>query len=144
MALVIHLKKGAQVIINGAVLKNVSGRALSLAIKNDAAILRGDDILAPDAAATPASRIYYMLQCAYLFAERREEHLSAFSELLTSYVHAAASAEPIAGNVRAAMEAGNLYEALKQARALIQHEGKVLNYVQEQLREELRHGAAAR
>jgi flagellar protein FlbT len=144
MALVIHLKKGAQVIINGAVLENVGGRTLSLAIKNDAAILRGDDILAPDAAATPASRIYYMLQCAYLFAERRDEHLSAFSELLTSYVHAAPSSEPIAAGVRAAVDAGNIYDALKQARALIQHEGKVLNYVQERLIEELQHGASAR
>jgi flagellar protein FlbT len=144
MALVIHLKKGAQVIINGAVLENVGGRTLSLAIKNDAAILRGDDILAPDAAATPASRIYYMLQCAYLFAERRDEHLSAFSELLTSYVHAAPSSESIAAGVRAAVDAGNIYDALKQARALIQHEGKVLNYVQERLIEELQHGASAR
>jgi flagellar protein FlbT len=144
MALVIHLKKGAQVIINGAVLENVSGRTLSLAVKNDAAILRDDDILAPDAAVTPASRIYYALQCAYLFAERKDEHLSAFSELLKSYVHAAPSAEPIAVRVHAAIEAGNLYEALKQVRALIQHEGKVLNYVQERLIEELQHGAAAR
>ena len=79
MALVVHLKKGAQIIVNGAVLENVTGRAISLALKNDATILRGDDILSPDAAVTPASRVYYALQCAYLFKERRARGVGELS-----------------------------------------------------------------
>ena len=142
MALVIHLKKSAQVIINGAVLENASGRSISLAIRNDAAILRGDDIIAPDAANTPASRTYYTLQCAYLFVDRRSDYLAQFTDLLDSYLQAAPSAAAIGLGILASIQAGNLYEALKRAQELIRHEGKVLSYVQERLVEEL-HGDAA-
>lgn len=141
MALVIHLKKDAQVIINGAVLENVSGRTVSLAVKNDAAILRGDDVLRPDAACTPATRVYYALQCAYLFPERRGQHLELCSDLLHSYTQAAPSARLLGDAVRTAMLSGNLYDALKRARALILHETKVLSHVQERLAEELQRAA---
>jgi flagellar protein FlbT len=143
MALVIHLKAGAQVIVNGAVLENVSGRTVSLAVQNDAAILRGNDILPPDAARTPASRIYYALQCAYLFPERRHEHMAACSDLLCSYLDAAPSAGPIGAEVLDAIKAGDLYDALKRASALIVHEGKVLSHAQERLVEELQYTAPA-
>lgn len=143
MALIIHLKKDSQVIVNGAVLENVSGRTISLAVRNDASILRAGDIVAPDAANTPANRIYYALQCAYVFVERRSEHLASFAQLLDGYLEAAPSAAPIGLDILAAIEAGNLYEALKRARALIRHEGKVLTYVQERLVEELRDPSSA-
>ena len=70
VALVIHLKKDQQIVLNGAVIENTSGRSISLSVKNEAAILRSSDILAPEDAATPASRAYYALQCVYLFPER--------------------------------------------------------------------------
>lgn len=143
MALIIHLKKDAQVIVNGAVLDNASGRTISLAVRNNAAILRGSEILAPSAATTPASRIYFALQCAYLFPDRRDEHLVTFSDLLTSYLEAAPSAAPLVAAVIEAIESGHLYEALKRAQFFIWHEGKVLDHVQERLVEELRDGAAA-
>ena len=130
MPLVVHLRRGQQVIVNGAVLENASDRSISLSLKNAAAVLRSDDILAPSGAVTPASRAYYALQCAYLFSEHADEHLAAFSELIDAY--------PIG----AAIEAGNLYAALKAARALIQHERKVLSHVEARLTEEL-FGAAA-
>ena len=143
MALVIHLKKGAQLIVNGAVLENVTGRPISLALKNDATILRCDDILSPDAAVTPASRVYYALQCAYLFRERRHEALLSFRELLDSYQAAAPSARPIADEVMAALAADDFYAALKKAQALIQHEGRLLSDVEERLVKELQSAPAA-
>jgi flagellar protein FlbT len=140
--LVVHLRRGQQVIVNGAVLENASDRTVSLSVKNEAAVLRSDDILSPSGAVTPASRAYYALQCAYLFREHADEHLAAFSELLDLYLEAAPSAVGIADGIRAAMAAGNLYAALKAARALIQHERKVLSHVEARLAEEL-HDAAA-
>lgn len=142
MPLVVHLRKGQQVIVNGAVLENVSDRTVALSVKNEAALLRSDDILAPSGAVTPASRAYYALQCAYLFREHAHEHLAAFSELISLYLEAAPSAVGIADGIRTAMEAGNLYAALKAARGLIQHERKVLSHVETRLAEEL-HGSAA-
>lgn len=93
LALVVHLKKDQQVVINGAVIENTSCKSVTLRIKNEAAVLRADDILAPDAAATPATRVYYALQCLYLFSDRGKPYLEDFHALIESYVQAAPSAE---------------------------------------------------
>ncbi|HYN39087.1 MAG TPA: flagellar biosynthesis repressor FlbT [Rhodospirillales bacterium] len=126
MALVIHLRKDGRVIVNGAVLENVSGRTISIAIKNEAAILRDDDVLQPKDAATPSARVYFALQCAYIFPEQRARHMAQFNELLASYLQAAPSAAPLAAAIRAAVDAGRLYDALKKARELFRHERDLL------------------
>lgn len=144
MALVIHLKKGQQLIVNGAVLENASARTISLLLKNEAAVLRQDDIIAPEAAITPASRTYYALQCVYLFPEDRERHLQNFNQLLESYVHAAPSAGEIAEDVKAAVANGRYYAALKRAQALIKHEGQVLSNGEQQHEPALQRSSAAR
>jgi flagellar protein FlbT len=96
MALVIQIKKEQRIIINGAVLENVSGRTVAIAVKNEAAILRSEDVLTADAAVTPARRVYFALQCAYLFPDRKDEHLRDFEQFLVSYLEAAPSAREIA------------------------------------------------
>lgn len=136
MALVIQIKKDQRIIINGAVLENVSGRTVSIAIKNEAAILRSEDVLTADAAITPARRIYFALQCAYLFPDHKDEHLRDFEQFLTSYLEAAPSAREIARRVLAAVGAGGFYGALKQARRLIEHEGELLGRARARLRDE--------
>jgi flagellar biosynthesis repressor protein FlbT len=131
MALVIQIKKEQRIIINGAVLENVSGRPVSIAVKNEAAILRSEDVLTAEAAVTPARRVYFALQCAYLFPDRKDEHLRDFEQFLASYLEAAPSAREIAER-----EAGSFYGALKQARRLIQHEGELLGRARARLAEE--------
>jgi flagellar protein FlbT len=126
MALVIQIKKEQRIIINGAVLENVSGRTVSIAVKNEAAVLRSEDVLTVDAAVTPARRVYFALQCAYLFPESKRDHLRDFEQLLASYLQAAPSAGEIGERVLAAIERGSFYGALKQARRLIEHEGELL------------------
>lgn len=126
MALVIHMKKDQRMIINGAVLENVSGRTVAIAVKNEASILRSEDVLTADAAETPARRVYFALQCAYLFPESQDEHLRDFWELLASYLQAAPSAGEIADGMIGAVGAGNFYGALKLARSLIEHETELL------------------
>ena len=136
MALVIQIKKEQRIIINGAVLENVSGRTVAIAVKNEAAILRSEDVLTADGAITPARRVYFALQCAYLFPDRKDEHLRDFEQFLVSYLEAAPSAREIARRVLAAVGAGNFYGALKQARRLIEHEGELLERAQARLEEE--------
>jgi flagellar protein FlbT len=99
MALVIQIKKEQRIIINGAVLENVSGRTVSIAVKNEAAILRSEDVLTADAAVTPARRVCFASQCAYLFPDRKDEHLRDFEQFLVSYLEAAPSAREIARRV---------------------------------------------
>jgi flagellar protein FlbT len=138
MALVLNVKKGQQVIINGAVIENVSGKTISISVKNEALILRSTDILTPESAVTPAGRIYYVLQCVYLFPERRDEYLRHFKDLVGSYVRAAPSSGPIVEAVCASVNEGQFYLALKKAQELIEHERKVLSDAHERLSEELR------
>ncbi|MCW9034121.1 MAG: flagellar biosynthesis repressor FlbT [Rhodospirillales bacterium] len=143
MPLKIHLKKGQKILINGAVIECTSPHNVSLLVKNDAAILRDTDILSPEDAATPASRVYYALQCLYIFPDEFEPNLLRFNELLENYTKAAPSAEPITRKISQLVENRELYKALKNAPELIKHESKVFSYEQERLSKELRDTAAA-
>ncbi|MGF1641967.1 MAG: flagellar biosynthesis repressor FlbT [Rhodospirillales bacterium] len=143
MALVINIKKGQQIIINGAVIENVTGKTVSIAVKNEASILRSSDILTPDSALTPAGRVYYALQCVYLFPDRREDYLRHFKELIGSYGRAAPSSGPIIEAVCASVVEQQYYAALKKAQELIAHEREVLTHAHERLLEDLRCAASA-
>lgn len=137
MPLKIQIKSGQQIIINGAVIENVSQKTVSLLIKNEASILREDDVLSPEDAATPASRLYFALQCLYLFPHAKDRYLLLFKELSDSYVRAAPSSQSIIDAVHALVEENHYYAALKKAQELIEHEGKVLAHAQEQFTQEL-------
>ncbi|MCU0893779.1 MAG: flagellar biosynthesis repressor FlbT [Rhodospirillales bacterium] len=137
VALVIHLKKDQQIVLNGAVIENTTGRSISLAVKNEAKILRSSDILAPEDAATPASRAYYALQCVYLFPERAHHYLPIFNALVESYAEAAPSAREVVSEIREELAASRTYAALKLAQRLITHEGKVLSDAERTLGQEL-------
>jgi len=142
MPLKIQLKKGQKIIINGAVLENASSRTASLLVINNASIMRDADILTPEDAITPAARAYYSLQCMYLFPEETDTHLPRFNQFIEAYEKAAPSSAEIISDLRGLVEDGKMYKALKKGHELIDHENKVLGYVQQRLGEELRHAAA--
>ena len=138
MPLKIQLKSGQKIIINGAVLENAAPRTASLLVINDAAILRDSDILTPEDAVTPASRIYFSLQCLYLFPGDSEIHLPRFHEFISSYLKAAPSSRHIVDKIKIFFDKGELYQALKAGHDLITHEREVMRHVQEGLSKELR------
>lgn len=138
MPLKIHIKSGQQIIINGAVIENAGPRNVSLVVKNEASILRSNDILTPENAATPASRVYYALQCMYLFPGQKDKYLRQFNELIDSYVEAAPSSQDTVREIRDYVENEQFYYALKKAQDLIQHEHEVLAHVQQEFVEKLR------
>ncbi|MCB2102046.1 MAG: flagellar biosynthesis repressor FlbT [Rhodobacterales bacterium] len=141
MPLKLQIKKGQKIIINGAVLENITAHNVSLLVMNEAAILRDSDILTPEEAVTPASRVYYALQCLYLFPSQHDHHLPHLNDFLESYQRAAPSALPVTSDIRQMVDEGQLYQALKRGRDLILHEKKVLDHVHERLGEELRRTA---
>lgn len=128
MPLKMTLKPGERIIVNGAVLENGGGEA-HLVFLNDAAFMREKDILSEVDALTPASRIYFALQCLYIFPARREHYGAILSELMADYHNAAPSALPIIDQVRAQVAQGEFYHALKTVRALIAHEKERLSNV---------------
>ena len=142
MPLKLQLRKGQKIIINGAVLENAGAHTASLLVKNDAAIMRDTDILTLDDARTPASLVYYSVQCLYLFPGERDRHLQNFNELISSYCAAAPSSQSICDGVRRLVDEGKFYQALKSAQDLIAHEKRVLAYVHEAIGQQVQRSAA--
>jgi flagellar protein FlbT len=132
MALLVHIKRGGRLFVNGAVLENASGRTTSVLLRNEATIMRGEDILPPAEATSPATRIYSAIQGAYLFPERREALIALALALGDAFERAAPSAAAIVAELRAAVAAARLYAALKPCKALIEHEYQALAELCEQ------------
>lgn len=133
MPLVIDLKPGEKVIINGAVLEN-AGSGAKLRLLNDVSILRQKEIMTENDAVTPASRVFFCLQCAYLFPNERDSHLRQFDVFLNDYLAACPSAHPLAEEIRRDLLAERHYRALKGARKLLKHEAQILEHLQQGLR----------
>lgn len=134
MPLLIDIKPGDRVIINGAVIENAGGNT-KLFVHNQAAILRGKEVLSEEDCGTPAARAYFALQCAYIFPDKHDQYLSQFDKLLNAYVTACPSAASIGEQIRKDIKDDKLYRALKSAQKLIQHEGDLLRTMQQKVSE---------
>lgn len=130
MPLIIDLKPNEKLIINGAVIENI-GANTKLRVLNDCTLMRQKEILSDTDAVTPASRVYYALQCAYIFPELKDKYLEAFNECLLSYLDACPSARDIGVKIATALSDGQYYRALKSAKGLLEHERGVLKNLQE-------------
>lgn len=126
MPLKLDIKTGEKMIVNGAVLENV-GPSAKILVHNMASILREKEILSQEEAVTPASRVYFSLQCAYMFPQSREDHLKHFSTFLSDYVVACPSASEIADTISGHVEEKQYYKALRHSRNLIAHEMRTLS-----------------
>lgn len=125
--LVLELRQGDLMVVNGAPIRFRNRTRIELAAK--ARFLFGKQIMAPDGATTPARRIYFALQTAYIGSdEEREPGLSAARRLIAEFAEATTSPtvrEMLARSLEAA-EADDCYLALKIARRVMRHEEEVL------------------
>ena len=134
MPLSIDFKAGDKIIINGAVIENLGSNS-KLSVHNQAAILRGKEILSEEDSKTPASRVYFALQCAYIFPQNQEEYVVLFDNLLNEYIAACPSANEIGEVIRGFVVNGQLYKGLKSAQKLIAHEASILHSLGEKVEE---------
>lgn len=125
MPLKLDFKSGAKLVINGAVVENIGSNAKIL-IHNESAILREKEILSVDDTATPASRVYFALQCSYMFPEKRDEYLGSFADYLKEFVTACPSTQPIADEIEELVAKNQIYKALKKTQKLVAHQARVL------------------
>jgi len=130
LPLIIDLKPGEKLIINGAVIENI-GANTKLRVLNDCTLMRQKEILSDADAVTPASRVYYALQCAYIFPDHKDKYLEAFNECLLGYLDACPSARDIGVKIATALSDGQYYKALKAAKGLLDHEKGVLEQFKE-------------
>lgn len=126
MPLTIDLKHGDRMIINGAVIEMASPNS-KIIVHNEAAILRGKEIMQQEEASTPAKRVYFALQGAYMFKEKEAEYIRAFDEYLADFLKAVPSSLDIVKEVKELVEKDRIYKALKKANKLIDYEEEVLS-----------------
>jgi len=125
--LVLELRPGEAMIINGALVRFRTRSRIELVAK--ARFMFGKQIMAPEQADTPARRIYFALQTAYVGeAQERTNGLAAAHELIVAFKAATTSAlaREILDRAEAAAANDDCYLALKLTRRIINHEDTVL------------------
>ncbi len=121
MPLSIKLPAHDKIIINGAVVEN-TGDPTTIVLHNRADILRRKEVMGEEQATTPAKRVYYTIQCAYLFELERDKYLELCENFLKEYLEAAPSAQSIVTKIRKNIVEERYYSALRAVQKLITHE----------------------
>jgi flagellar protein FlbT len=130
--LVLELRQGEMMIVNGAPIRFRCKTRIELTAK--ARFLFGKQIMAPEEAETPARRIYFTFQSAYIGTdEERPRGLAAARDLCAEFKKCTTSAlaRDILDRALEAAEADECYTALKLARRIIKHEDSVLRHAVE-------------
>lgn len=125
--LVLELHAGDAMIVNGASLRFRTRSRIELT--THARFLFGKQIMAPEEADSPARRIYFALQLAYIGAgEERERDREQVRATVADFRRATTSqlAREILDRIVSLMEADDCYAALKLARRIVRHEDSVL------------------
>ncbi|MBI3513898.1 MAG: flagellar biosynthesis repressor FlbT [Proteobacteria bacterium] len=128
MGLKLNLRANERLVINGALLTAL--KPTSLLINNQVSMLLERHIMRPEHANTPARRVYFAIQCAYI-ADASERQV--FLDQATTYIQdfeGATESPKVRGlltDMRRNVEQRAYYDALKLCRDLIGYEQIVLN-----------------
>jgi flagellar protein FlbT len=126
-SLVLELRAGEVMVVNGAPIRFRTKSKIELTEK--ARFLFGKQIMPPEDADSPARRIYFAFQSAYIGSEQeRSAGLASARTLIAAFKDATTSplAREILDGALAAAEADDCYRALKLVRRIIQHEDAVI------------------
>ena len=126
MGLKVELKPGERFILGECLVTNGTQRT-RLLIEGDAPILREKDIMTSKQADSPAKRIYLAVQLMYTARDPRLHHETYFT-LMRELLQAAPSAWPHVVAISNNILAGQLYKALKSAKALIAYEKELVDH----------------
>lgn len=125
--LVLEMRAGDLMVVNGASLRFRSRTRVELVAR--ARFLFGKQVMAPETASTPARRIYFALQCAYVGPEEeREQAMADAHRLVTEFQQATTSnmARQMLERALALAEQDEWYQALRLVRHVMRHEAAVL------------------
>jgi len=125
--LVLELRPGDLMVINGAPIRFRTKARIELAAR--ARFLFGKQIMSVEEADSPARRIYFMLQTAYIGTEEeRAAGLDSARELIEAFKASTTSelARDILTRAITAAEEDDCYRALKLVRRIIRHEDSVM------------------
>ena len=125
--LILELRPGDMMIVNGAPIRFRNRARIELTAR--ARFLFGKQLMTPAMADTPARRIYFALQTAYIGDhDERRAGLDLARELINEFCEATTSdmVRDLLDRALKAAEADQCYQALKLARRVMRHEEVVL------------------
>jgi flagellar protein FlbT len=125
MSLKVELKHGERIILGDSVITNEGGRT-KLRIDGSAPLMREKDIMTAEAADTVAKRIYLLVQAMYLSKTPGDHHALYFT-LVQELIKAAPSTGRFIESINNRILTGNMYKALKDAKALIEYERELMS-----------------
>ena len=128
MALKLRLAAGDRIIINGALIRAETKAEIVLMNRTNFMVDR--QIMRPEDANTPARRIYFSLQNAYITdAEERPQMLQYFHDYADQFRDATSNptVKAAIGEMVELVARGEFYQALQATRELIQYESSILN-----------------
>lgn len=125
--LVLELRQGEFMVVNGAPIRFRTKARIELA--GHARFLFGKQIMGPEQALSPARRIYFALQTAYIGTEdERPSGLAQARTLIAEFQATTTSdlAREILARAWHAAEEDDCYRALKLVRRIMRHEDAIL------------------
>lgn len=125
--LVLEFRAGDKMLVNGAALQ-FQTRA-SVVLSNRVRFLFGKQILAPNDANTPARRLYFAIQAAYICEDaERPQFLDLARGLAVDYAEATTSAtvRRVVERAIEELEEGKCWEAMRRVRELFPHDDAML------------------
>lgn len=124
--LVLDLRQGDVMIVNGAPIRFRTRSCIELTAK--ARFMFGKQIMPPDQVNSPARRIYFAIQTAYIGEEKeREAGLEAARHFIAEFQEATTSDQvrTLLNRALIAAEEDDFHQALKFVRRILQHEEAV-------------------
>ncbi len=125
--LVLELRAGDLMVVNGASMRFRSRTRVELVAR--ARFLFGKQVMQPEGANTPARRIYFALQCAYVGPEEEREQAMADAHRLAGEFQEATTsnmARQLLDRALMLAEQDDWYQALRLVRHVMRHEAAVL------------------
>ncbi len=127
MGLVLKVKAGDRVVVNGAVLRNASRNQMIVEIENQSDVLRAEEILAESMASTPVRRLCHLIQIAMVSRDDRATLFPRIYEAIAELEAALAKSQgQTLRDTRALVEANNLYAAYRRLLPVITYEDELL------------------
>lgn len=124
--MILSLRAGAKVYLNGAVIK--VDRRVNLHLLNDVSFLLEQHVMQVEAATTPLRQVYFAVQTALIDPGEAERAASLAGAMLLRLAPAVATREIAAAlpDVAAQIQTGRHYDAMKRLRALFPVEDAIL------------------
>ena len=124
MALMVWLKSGEEIMINGAMIQNPTAESIKIQLNNRVQMLRQRDCLELSDDHTPAERIYY--EAMRLSGGASDSSMSALQQSVAAYRAACAASidgktdpDTVLGDIVALAADGEFYLAMVEARSLL-------------------------